>query len=56
MKSKILQLDHKDKIKSFKKMTPDERVLAFFNHSQLLTEFRLSTIQSSKNHSKPLSQ
>ena len=36
MKSKILAEDHQDLIKLSQAMTPEERLLAFYNHSRLV--------------------
>ena len=33
--SEILQKDHEDMIALYQRMTPEERLLAFFHHSQL---------------------
>ena len=33
--SEILQKDHEDLIVLYQRMTPEERLLAFFHHSQL---------------------
>ena len=40
MKSKILQKDQDDLIKLSQKMTPEERLVAFFNHSHLMSKIQ----------------
>ena len=39
MKSKILQKDHEDMIELYRKMKPEERLMAYFHHSQLVQQF-----------------
>ena len=38
MKSEILEKDHEDLIALYKRMSPEERLVAFFNHSRLIGE------------------
>ena len=38
MESKVLQQDHQDLVTLCKGMTPEERLVAFFNHSRLVNE------------------
>lgn len=42
MHSKILQQDQDDLIRISKSMTPEERLEAFYNHSQLMTQVYLA--------------
>ncbi len=37
-KSEILQKDHEDLISLYKRMKPEERLMAYFHHSQLVTQ------------------
>src|SRR3989338_3375595 len=39
MKSDILRQEHTASVKAAKAMTPKERLVAFFNHSQLVNRF-----------------
>ena len=37
MKSRILEQDHEDLLKINRALSPEERIKAFYHHSQLLT-------------------
>ncbi len=37
-KSEILQKDHEDLLLLYKRMKPEERLMAYFRHSQLITQ------------------
>lgn len=41
MKSTILQQDHHDLIKLNRQLSPEERLMAFYHHSQLLCQLSL---------------
>ncbi len=41
MKSRILQQDHHDLIKLNQSLSPEERLVAFYYHSQLLSQLSL---------------
>lgn len=41
MKSPILQQDHDDLIKLNQSLSPEERLVAFFHHSRLLSQLSL---------------
>ena len=53
MKSALRQKDHEDLIRIHKKMTPEERLIAFYNHSRLMAQIYQAGIQSrlKKKHS-----
>ncbi len=51
MKSKILQKDHEDMIKLHRKMKPEERLMAYFHHSQLVQQFYQAGLTSRKSPS-----
>lgn len=40
MKSKIIENKHTSMIKLCRQMTPEERLVAFLNHSQLIAKIR----------------
>ena len=44
MKSTILEQDHKALIELNRSLSPEERLLAFFHHSQLLTQLSLARL------------
>lgn len=60
-KSSLLQKNHDELVALNKKMTPKERLVAFFNHSQLVSrlfeagaKFRSQTLSAApKKSSKP---
>ena len=37
-KSEILQKDHEDLLLLYKRMKPEERLMAYFHHSQLIAQ------------------
>ena len=41
MKSTIIQKDHEDLIKLNRSLSPEERLMAFYRHSQLLIQLSL---------------
>jgi len=52
MKSKILQDDNKDMIRLYKRMKPEERLMAFFNHSRLVNEIYQAGVKARLNSSR----
>ena len=44
MNSPILKQDHDALIKLNRSLSPEERLMAFFNHSQLLTQLSLARV------------
>lgn len=53
MKSKVLQQDHEDIIALHRAMKPEERLIAFFNHSKLIQQLHQSGINYRKKHPHP---
>ena len=51
MKSKIIQQDHDDLVRLSKSMTPQERLVAFFNHLRLMAEVHQKGLDSRKHPS-----
>ena len=49
MKSKILEKDREALIKLNRSMSPEERLMAFFHHSQLLAQLSLARGKKMKN-------
>lgn len=43
--SKLMQRDREDLIRIAKRMMPEERLVAFFNHSRLLTRMYLAGVR-----------
>jgi len=52
MESLILQQDRKDLIRINKSLTPEQRLVAFFHHSQLLIQLSLSNKMNKKQDTK----
>ena len=50
MKSAILEQDHEALIKLNRSLSPEERLLAFFHHSQLLCQLSLARLVDGKSN------
>ena len=53
MKSAILQKDHNDLLKLNHSLSPEERLVAFYHHSQLLSQLSLARKKGEKQNINP---
>ena len=56
MHSQIANLKHNNMVKLSQQMSPEERLTAFFNHSQLIAQIYQSGINQNKQISQHISQ
>ncbi|MDP3723841.1 MAG: hypothetical protein Q8R91_10180 [Candidatus Omnitrophota bacterium] len=49
-RSAIIQQDHEDMVRRSRRMTPEERLVAYANHAQLMNQMYQAGVQYRKGH------